>query len=214
MSVIAIDGPAASGKSSVSRNLAKRLGFVYINSGTIYRAVTWDVLRQGADTASPAEIERAVEQSDLTCGIDSDNESFIQINSASPDESLRDSHVNRHVSLVSAVPLVRQMVCDQLRKLSAARHVVMEGRDIGTAVFPETPFKFYLDASPEIRQQRRTAEGQADEIASRDKLDSTRTAAPLKIAPDATVIDTSHLTLDGVVEAVLEHLRPHGMLPR
>jgi cytidylate kinase len=98
--------------------------------------------------------------------------------------------------------------------MAADRDVVMEGRDIGSAVFPETPYKFYLDASPEIRQQRRAAEGQSDAIEARDKMDSTRKAAPLKIAGDAQVVDTSHLTLEGVVDAILALLPPLGTMPR
>jgi len=214
MSVIAIDGPAASGKSSVSRRLAKRLGFAYVNSGSMYRAVTWEVLRQGADTTSAADVADALSGSDIACGIGEDGESFIRINGRVPDEALRDSRVNRHVSLVAAVPAVRDLVSARLQALAGDRDVVMEGRDIGSAVFPETPFKFYLDASPEIRRRRRAAEGQPDEIEVRDKMDSSRKSAPLKIAGDARVLDTSHLTLDGVVDAILCILRPLGIVPR
>jgi cytidylate kinase len=214
MTVIAIDGPAASGKSSVSRRLAKRLGFAYVNSGSMYRAVTWEVLRQGADTASSETVGEALSRAEITCGIGEDSESFIHVNNAIPDASLRDGHVNRHVWLVSAVPAVRELVSARLRALAQDRPLVMEGRDIGTAVFPETPFKFYLDASPEIRQQRREAEGGTDQIAARDQMDSSRKAAPLKIAPDARFVDTSHLTIDGVVDAILDVLRPFGIVPK
>ncbi|MCX6970543.1 MAG: (d)CMP kinase [Verrucomicrobia bacterium] len=214
MSVIAIDGPAASGKSSVSRRLAKRLGFVYVNSGTMYRAITWEVLRQGVDTTSPAAVAAALDGADIHCGIGDNSESFIHINSAAPDAALRDSRVNLHVSLISAVPAVRELISARLRLLAGDRNVVMEGRDIGSAVFPETPFKFYLDASPEIRRKRRADEGQSDAIEARDKMDSSRKAAPLKIAGDARVVDTSHLTLEGVVEAILDILRQLGITPR
>jgi cytidylate kinase len=214
MSVVAIDGPAASGKSSVSRRLAKRLGFAYVNSGTMYRAITWEILRQGADTTSPAAVEAALAGSQIQCGFAENDESFIHINSAITDAALRDSRVNLHVSLVSAVPAVRELISAQLRLLAAERDVVMEGRDIGSAVFPETPFKFYLDASPEIRRKRRADEGQSDAIEARDKMDSSRKAAPLKIAGDARVVDTSHLTLEGVVDAILDILRPLGITPR
>lgn len=214
MSVIAIDGPAASGKSSVSRRLAKRLGFAYVNSGTMYRAITWEMLRQGADTSSPADVAAALDRSEIDCGICGAGDSFIRINGEVPDATLRDGGVNLHVSHVAAVPEVRHLVSARLRALAEGRDVIMEGRDIGSAVFPETPFKFYLDASPEIRRKRRAAEGHADEIEARDKLDSSRKAAPLKIAGDARVVDTSHLTLDGVVEAILDILRPLGIAPR
>lgn len=214
MTVIAIDGPAASGKSTVSRRLAQRLGFAYVNSGSMYRAVTWDLLRRGTDTASAENIESALAGTDVVCEIGENRESFIRINNSDPDEALRDSSVNRHVSPVSAVPAVRALITRHLRALADGCPLVMEGRDIGTAVFPETPYKFYLDASPEIRQMRREAEGGADQIAARDKLDSSRKTAPLKIAPDALVVDTSHLTPDGVVDAILDLLLPLGIAPR
>jgi len=213
MSVIAIDGPAASGKSSVSRRLAKRLGFAYVNSGSMYRAVTWELLRQGVDTTSPEDVADALSSSEIACGIGDDGDSFMRINGRVTDEALRDSSVNLHVSLVSALPVVRDLVSARLRALAGDRDVVMEGRDIGSAVFPETPFKFYLDALPEIRCRRRAAEGQSDEIEARDKMDSSRKAAPLMVAGDARVLDTSHLTLDGVVEAILDILRPLGITP-
>lgn len=213
MTVIAIDGPAASGKSTVSHRLARRLGFACVNSGSLYRAVTWDLLQRGADTASAESIEAALAGTEVVCTIGEDREPVILINNSRPDEALRDSSVNRHVSLVSAVPAVRALITSRLRALADVCPLVMEGRDIGTAVFPETPYKFYLDASPEIRRQRREAEGGADEIASRDRLDSSRKAAPLKIAEDARVVDTSQLTLDGVVDAIIEALRPLGIVP-
>lgn len=213
MTVIAIDGPAASGKSTVSRRLAQRLGFAYVNSGSMYRAVTWHLLQRGTDTSSAESIEAALADTEIVCGIGENRESFIRIDDSNPDEALRDSSVNRHVSLVSAVPAVRASISSRLRALADGCPLVMEGRDIGTAVFPETPYKFYLDASPEIRRQRREAEGEADEIADRDKLDSSRKAAPLKIAEDARFVDTSHLTLDGVVDAIIEILHPLGITP-
>ena len=214
MRVIAIDGPAASGKSSVSRLVAKRLGFAYVNSGSVYRAITWEMLRQGVDTADSGSVTKALAGTDIACGIGESGESFVLINGGIADAALRDSRVNLHVSLVSAVPAVRHLVSARLRALTGDRDVVMEGRDIGSAVFPETPCKFYLDASPEIRRSRRAAEGESDHIETRDKMDSSRKSAPLKIAGDAKVIDTSHLTLDGVVQAILDLLRPLGLTPR
>ncbi|MEI6033403.1 MAG: (d)CMP kinase [Verrucomicrobiae bacterium] len=214
MTVIAIDGPAASGKSSVSLRLARRLGFAYVNSGSMYRAVTWEVLRQGAETASPESVGEALARAEISCGIGEDNESFIRMNGEVLSSVLRDSEINRHVSPVSAVPAVRERISTALRELAHGRPLVMEGRDIGTAVFPETPFKFYLDASPEIRQKRREAEGGADQIAARDQMDSSRKAAPLQIAPGASVVDTSLLTLDGVVDEILRLLHPLGIVPK
>ena len=207
--VIAIDGPAASGKSSVALTLARRLGFSYVNSGAMYRAVTWYVLQRSVDVHEPAAVVAAVEQSKIVCEI-VDNQSRILLDDHDPTSHLRDDNVNRAVSIVSSISRVRQILVPQMRECAKAKDVVMEGRDIGSVVFPETPFKFYIDASPEVRVQRRRAEGQRDEIALRDRADSSRAISPLVIAPDAEVIDTSALTIEGVVDKILRRLQQKG----
>jgi len=213
MIVIAIDGPAASGKSSVATRLARRLGFAHVNSGAMYRAVTWEILRQQIDASHPESIEAAVRRMSVDSGFTEAGESFIRINSEMPDLELQTLEVNQNVSPVAAVPAVRQLVNAQLRTLAEKRPIVSEGRDIGSVVFPDTPHKFYLDASPEVRRQRRAAQGLHDSIEKRDKLDSSRANAPLKIAAGAHVIDTSHLTLEGVVDKVAEILSKFGISP-
>lgn len=213
MTVVAIDGPAASGKSSVATRLARRLGFAHVNSGAMYRAVTWEILRQQIDPSHPENIEAAVSRMSVDSGFTEAGESFIRINSGMPDLELQTLEVNQSVSAVSAVPAVRVLVNAQLRTLAGKRPIVSEGRDIGSVVFPDTPHKFYLDASPEVRRQRRAAQGLHDSIEKRDKLDSTRANAPLKIAAGAHVIDTSHLTLEGVVDKVAEILSKSGIRP-
>ena len=213
MIVIAIDGPAASGKSSVATRLARRLGFAHVNSGAMYRAVTWEILRQQIDASHPESIEAAVKRMSVDSGFTEAGESFIRINSEMPDLELQTLEVNQNVSPVAAVTAVRQLVNAQLRTLAEKRPIVSEGRDIGSVVFPDTPHKFYLDASPEVRHQRRAAQGLHDSIEKRDKLDSSRANAPLKIAAGAHVIDTSHLTLEGVVDKVAEILSKSGISP-
>ena len=208
--IIAIDGPAASGKSSVALALAQRLGFSYVNSGAMYRAVTWHVLQRSVDVHESAAVVAAVEQSKIVCEL-VDNQSRILIDDHDPTSHLRDDNVNRAVSIVSSIPRVRQILVPKMRECAKANNVVMEGRDIGSVVFPETPFKFYIDASPELRVQRRLAEGQRDEIAARDRADSSRVASPLVIAPDAMFIDTSALTIDGVVDQIMERLVRKGL---
>jgi cytidylate kinase len=208
--IIAIDGPAASGKSSVARALAQRLGFSYVNSGAIYRAVTWHVLQRSVDVHEPAAVAAAVEQAKIVCEL-VDDQSRIWIDDQDPTSHLRDDNVNRAVSIVSSIPRVREILVPQMRECAKANNVVMEGRDIGSVVFPETPFKFYIDASPEVRAQRRRAEGQRDEIAARDRADSSRAASPLVIAPDAEVIDTSTITIDGVVNEIMHRLKQKGL---
>ena len=208
--VIAIDGPAASGKSSVARDLAARLGFVYVNSGAIYRAITWLVLCRGIDPADADALASFVESSGVDCEV-VNGASRILIDRIDPAEHLRDAQVNREVSRVSAIPRVRKIVDEKLRQCARLYDLVVEGRDIGSVVFPDTPYKFYIDASPEVRMRRRAAEGQRDQIALRDQADSSRPAAPLIIAEDALVIDSSHLTIDGVVGEIIGRLKMKGL---
>ncbi|MEP7077471.1 MAG: (d)CMP kinase [Chthoniobacterales bacterium] len=207
--VIAIDGPAASGKSSVARELARRLQFVYVNSGAMYRAMTWHILQNPGALQDPAAIAAAAEAAEIVCDLDQD-QSRIRINAIDPAEHLRDPAVNEAVSVVSGVPRVREILVEKMRAYAAQHDLVMEGRDIGSVVFPSTPFKFYIDASPEVRFRRRAAEGQRDQIAARDEADSSRPASPLVVAPDAYVIDSSEMSIDQVVSEVMERLRMSG----
>lgn len=207
--VIAIDGPAASGKSSVALQLARALDFAYVNSGAMYRAVTWYVLDRGIDLQDAEAIAAAVESMRFDCDLEK-QQSRILIDGVDPSEHLRDVRVNEGVSRVSSVPRVREILVAKMRAYAAAHDVVMEGRDIGSVVFPDTPYKFYIDASPEIRSQRRAAQGQTDRIAARDRADSSRTASPLMIAPDAHVIDSSHLSIELVVAEIIARLTAKG----
>ncbi|MEN9468289.1 MAG: hypothetical protein RL630_22 [Verrucomicrobiota bacterium] len=209
--VVAIDGPAASGKSSVARKLARSLGFSYVNSGAMYRAVTWELLREQIDPARPDRVEAALGRMKLDSGFSENGDSYIRINAEIPDLELRQIEVNQAVSAFSAIPAVRNLIGQRLRSMCQGLNVVMEGRDIGTAVFPDSPHKFYLDASPEIRRRRRAAQGQDDSIEHRDKLDSTRRVAPLSVASDAHVIDTSHLDIEGVVAHIAGILKGSGI---
>jgi cytidylate kinase len=211
--VVAIDGPAASGKSSVAQELARQIGFDYVNSGAMYRAVTWHVLQRGVAPGDGAAISRLLDASSIKCDLDHDG-SRILIDGVDPAEHLRDDRVNDGVSLVSSVPRVREILVAKMRAYADARDVVMEGRDIGSVVFPETPYKFYIDASPEVRLRRRAAQGQRDQIAARDRADSSRRASPLIIAEDAHVIDSSHLTIEGVVGEIIGRLKMKGMIIR
>jgi cytidylate kinase len=208
--VIAIDGPAASGKSSVARELARRLGFAYVNSGAMYRAATWHVLEHGIDPNNPEAVARLIESAPFICDLEA-NQSRITIAGIDPANFLRDDRVNDGVSLVSSVPRVREILVKMMHDYATNYDVVMEGRDIGSVVFPDTPYKFYIDASPEIRLQRRAAQGQRDQIAARDRADSSRHASPLIIAEDAHVIDSSNLTIDGVVGEIIGQLKRKGM---
>ena len=204
--IIAIDGPAASGKSSVARDLARRLGFIYVNSGAMYRAITWHVLQSGLRPDDRAGIEELVRRAHLETGL-CDHESCMSIDGSDPAPHLRDERVNQGVSLVSSIPLVREILVEKMRAYAVEHDVVMEGRDIGSVVFPKTPFKFYIDAAPEIRSRRRADQGQTDQIAARDRADSSRSASPLTVAEDARVIDSSRLSIAEVVEQIVAALQ-------
>jgi cytidylate kinase len=208
--VIAIDGPAASGKSTVARELAKRLGFRFFNSGDLYRAMTWACLRSGVDCRDGSAVADAAREVSLEIALD-DHEYFPQIGGQDARPYLRSDEVNGNVSSVSTVPEVRDIITSSIRRCTQGRLSVIEGRDIGSAVFPSTPYKFYIDADPQVRQMRRACQGQAEDVSMRDRIDSSRRAAPLTVADGATVIDSSHLDVDGVVAAALRCLAEQGL---
>jgi cytidylate kinase len=204
--VVAIDGPAASGKSSVAREIALRLGFAYVNSGAMYRALTWHILEHGIDPSETECVIGSIESAEITCDLQN-NESRLLINGIDPVDHLRDDRVNNGVPLVSRIPRVRQILVEKMREYARACDLVMEGRDIGSVVFPDTPYKFYLDASPEVRAQRRAAQGEQDAVAARDYADSSRSTSPLVMAEDAYFIDTSNLAIAQVVDEILRELK-------
>jgi cytidylate kinase len=208
--VVAIDGPAASGKSSVARELARRLGFIYVNSGGVYRAITWYLLAKGIDAQDSNRIAQALESAAITCCVQN-SESRILVDNVDAADHLRDDRVNESVSRVSRLPLVRRIVGQKLHERARSDDLVVEGRDIGSVVFPQTPYKFYVDASPEVRLRRRAAQGERDEIALRDHADFSRSVSPLVIAEDAHVIDTSRLTIDEVVQQIMSRVQQMGL---
>lgn len=210
-SVITIDGPAASGKSSVARRVAACLGRIYVNTGNMYRAMTWAVLEAGADPCDAAAVRAAADQITIESPV---VDGATQVRAAGrllTDADLNSDPVNRGVSLIARVPEVRDRLVKAQRDLATLGELVMEGRDIGSVVFPESPFKFYIDASEEVRAARRRAQGHADQVAERDRLDSTRKTSPLVIPEGATVIDNSDITLDEAVAAVVAKLRQQGL---
>jgi cytidylate kinase len=208
--VIAMDGPAASGKSSVAREVASRLGWTFVNTGNTYRAATWAVLQSGADPDDSEAVRNAVSAADITCVIER-GRSVVRVGGREVEDELNSEAVNRAVSLVARVPQVREKLVTMQRALGHSHPVVMEGRDIGTVVFPDAAAKFYIDASEEVRAKRRGLQGHTDSVRERDRLDTTRKTAPLMAAPDAIVIDSSHLTLAQVVDKVMETLRARGI---
>lgn len=208
--VIAMDGPAASGKSSVAREVAAQLGWTFVNTGNTYRAATWAVLQSGADPDDSEAVRNAVSAADITCVIEH-GRSVVRVGGREVEDELNSEAVNGAVSLVARVPQVREKLVTMQRALGHAHPVVMEGRDIGTVVFPDAAAKFYIDASEEVRAKRRGLQGHTDSVRERDRLDTTRKTAPLMAAPDAIVIDSSDLTLAQVVDKVMETLRARGI---
>jgi cytidylate kinase len=208
--IVAIDGPAASGKSSVARALAKRLGFLYVNTGAMYRAFTWYVLEKKTDPHDASAVTELLKKMEMRCRVDR-LEMAIELNGTAPTPHLAGDCVNKNVSAIASIAEVRRVLVATQRTFANEHDVVMEGRDIGSVVFPETPYKFYIDASVEVRARRRAAQGQHDEIAARDRQDSSRKTSPLILAEDAHVIDSSHLTIDGVVGEIVGRLKLKGM---
>ena len=211
MRVIAIDGPAGSGKSTVARALAARLGLRYLDTGAMYRSVAFAAMRRGIDIEEAESVGKVARDLDLRMGDDG----TITVDGVDATIEIRGPEVTRAVSIVAANPAVREEMRQRQREW-ATKHGggVMEGRDIGTVVFPDAELKVYLDASPEVRASRRSREVAdlayetvATDLARRDALDQGRSDSPLREADDAVVIDTSDLTVDAIVDAVLGHLR-------
>lgn len=203
---IAIDGPAASGKSTVAKLIAKELGYTFINTGAMYRAVTWYLLRQGVDTADTAAVCAALPGIPLSFGKDGSMSCVVFEDRVLTDE-LRTPDVNANVSTVAAIPEVRALLVEKQREYNTREAVVMEGRDIGTVVFPDTPFKYFVTASEEVRAARRAAEGITESITERDRKDSQRSVSPLVQAPDALLVDTSDMSIEQVVAFVIADIR-------
>jgi cytidylate kinase len=209
-SVIAIDGPAASGKSSVAKLLAAQLNFSYVNSGLLYRTTAWLSHIRRINPNFGDRVWDALRSAQFECGL-AEKELSIRIDGIDPEAHLKEEVVNRTVSIVAMIPEVREFLSNHIRKFSVLDNVVVEGRDIGSVVFPDTPFKFYIDAKPEVRAHRRAAQGLKDSPAHRDRIDSSRRSSPLVIAEDAEVIDTSTLTIDRVVREIVLGLRRKGL---
>jgi cytidylate kinase len=208
--VIAIDGPAGTGKSTVARELASKIRFKYVDSGALYRAVSLKVLEEKIDIANEDEVSRIFREIDLTEEF-ADGKVLVFCNGENISEQIRTPEVDKIVSLVAKQSGVRYHVTALLHVWGAAGNIVIEGRDIGTFVFPDADYKFYLDASPRVRAERRYNEflqkgfqGTLDDIEKqiieRDKIDQNRELAPLKPAKDAIIIDTSTLSIQEVVE--------------
>ncbi|HNX34396.1 MAG TPA: (d)CMP kinase [Kiritimatiellia bacterium] len=215
--VIAIDGPSGAGKSSVSKRVGKELGFLHVDSGALYRIMTWQCLLNRVDTADPDAVAAFAQTVDVEC-VPRDGAIAYSVNGQAPGDAIRTPEINKHASPVATVKAVRDRVTAWLRGMTRFGDLIVEGRDITTAVFPESPARFYLVASAEARAERRrkeeiekgianqTAEEVKRSLLARDAIDSTRKHAPLRKADGALEIDSTDLTLDEVVKTVLDAL--------
>ncbi|MEU3164879.1 (d)CMP kinase [Streptosporangium sp. NPDC006930] len=211
--VVAMDGPSGSGKSSASRGVARALGLRYLDTGAMYRAITWWMLQRGVDLADPEAIAARALDPVLTLGTDPDAP-VIAVDGVDALAPIRTAEVTAAVSAVSAVPEVRRRLVAEQREIIGAGGIVVEGRDIGTVVVPDAAVKIYLTASAEARALRRTAElsgttvdAQRAAMARRDTLDSTRKADPLAKAADAVELDTTALNLEEVIAEILRVIK-------
>ncbi len=222
--VIAVDGPSGSGKSSVSRGVARELGLRYLDTGAMYRAMTWAVLRDGVTTGDPAAVARAAGGVELEWSTDPD-ESWIRVDGMDVSRAIREQSVTSVVSAVAAVPAVRALLVSLQREavntaLEAGEGIVVEGRDIGAVVLPDADLKVWLVADPAVRAARRAAEDAAAgrahvtapeviaaDLARRDRADASRAASPTTQADDAVVVDATDLGLADVIDVVVGLVR-------
>ena len=220
--VVAMDGPSGSGKSSTSRGVATRLGLRYLDTGAMFRAMTWWMLEQGVDVEDPEAVAKRVDAPVLVSGTDPQAPT-ITVDGTDVAAAIRTQEVTSSVSQVSTVPAVRERLLREQRDVIGAGGIVVEGRDIGTVVAPESPLKVYLTASADVRAARRsnqdTAAGRRSSVEDarasverRDHLDSTRATSPLRAAEDAVPVDTSQLSIDQVIVALSELASHRGLL--
>ena len=218
--VIAVDGPSGAGKSSVSRLVGKRLGYFHVDSGALYRIMTWQALERGVNVDDPAAVASFAQEVEIECRPEGGAVAYY-VNGSAPGDRIRMPEINANASKVAMVKEVRERITGMLRDMAKLGNLVVEGRDIATAVFPDSPARFYLTASAEARARRRRKEeidkgvaNQSEEavmasLLARDHIDSTRRHAPLRKADGAMEIDSSDMTLEEVVETVINAL-PEG----
>lgn len=218
---IAIDGPAGAGKSTIARRAAGQLGFVYVDTGAMYRAMALYFLRKGINPADEEAVSRTCSEAEVSIRYQ-DGAQQVLLNGEDVSGRIRTEEVGKTASVVSAYMPVREKLTELQKELAARENVIMDGRDIGTCVLPQAPAKIYLTASVEVRALRRfrelTEKGEAcdleeikKDIADRDWKDMHREHAPLKQAEDAVVVDSSNMTIDQVVEAILAVAKEKGL---
>ena len=204
--VVAIDGTSASGKSTNAKLVAFALGYVYVDTGAMYRTLAWHCLRKGVDVHDEKAVANLCRRwkTELVC---IDNHVRLLVDGYFPEREIRTAETSAAVPHVAAIPKVREWMKKKQRECVKFGNLVMEGRDIGTNVFPETEFKFYLDACIQERTKRRVSEGVHENLAARDQRDSQRAAAPLMVALGARVINTSEMTAEQTSALIISEVR-------
>ncbi|MDE0354809.1 MAG: (d)CMP kinase [Deltaproteobacteria bacterium] len=211
--IVAIDGPAGAGKSTVAKAVAKRLGYRYMDTGAMYRALAWKVMLRGADPVDEGALEGILETTVVDLGADE----AVMLDGTDVSGEIRTAEVGQMASRVSGIGIVRSRMADLQRSMGRSGCVVAEGRDMGTVVFPDAEVKIYLDASPETRAQRRfrelagedpalTLEQTLADVMRRDRRDKERAVAPLRKADDAVLIDSTRLSVTAVVAKILKEV--------
>ena len=221
--IVAVDGPSASGKSTVSRRTAQAVGFIYVDSGALYRGVTWKCVKEGIDVKDSQAVTNLLIRMNMELVL-KDNAVGYLIDGEDPGQEIRAEPVRERVADIASQQAVRVYIVEKLRMMTKFGSLVMEGRDIGTVVFPDTPFKYYLDADPEERARRRAAEIKVQEgtedvgavlssLRRRDQKDSSRATAPLQIALGAKIINSTGMTIEQVVDTIVVDLKKAGAVP-
>lgn len=212
--IVAIDGPAGAGKGTITKKVGEKLGLINIDTGAMFRCVTLNVLQEGIKIEQENQIKEMLDK----IHIDLKESGEVFLNGQNVSKKIREDEVNRFVSPVSVIPIVRKKLLELQRKIAQGKNIIMEGRDIGTVVFPNADVKIYLDASAEERAKRRMKQNQEKgikgsyeevlkNIINRDKTDSTRDVAPLRKAEDAIYMDTTNMTIDETVDKIVEIIK-------
>ena len=215
--IVAIDGPAGAGKSTVAKRLAKELGYTYMDTGAMYRAFAWRVMEQGMDLSDKRELRRVLQQTNIEL-VEHFGRPGVLLNGVDVTDRIRTPELSQLASRISTSKIVRERMVELQRAIGSQGGVVAEGRDIGTVVFPDAEVKIYLDASSQERARRRfeefrgqgsrvTMEETVSEMEERDRRDKERDIAPLRKAEDALVIDSTDSAVDGVVERIMQEIK-------
>ncbi len=216
--IITIDGPAGVGKSTVAKELAKSLSLLYLDTGAMYRALALAIERQSTDIRDPTQLDKLLSDTEIQILNDDDKNAVVMLNNDDVSALIRTESISKLASDIATIKTVREALVSIQRKIGLNRNIVAEGRDMGTRVFPDADYKFYLDANPHERALRRYAQIKESgdeielktvetELKSRDKRDRTRSESPLHPAPNAVIIDTTEIAANAVIDKIIDTIK-------